>query len=81
MGLGTTILLSIFSADLSNVYRTVFFLPNVRDFYTVAFACGKASRVPKVTSYFSSIVETLHDMQIAVAWATQLCRPNVGTIG
>ena len=25
MGLGTTILLSVFSADLSNVYRTVFF--------------------------------------------------------
>ena len=42
---------------------------------------GKASRVPKVTSYFSLIVETLHDMQIAVARATQLCRPNVGTIG
>ena len=35
---------------------------------------GKAGRVPKVTSYFSSIVETLHDMQIAVARAKQLSR-------
>ena len=42
---------------------------------------GKASRVPKVTSYFSSIVETFQDMQIAVARATQLCRPNVRAIG
>ena len=25
--------------------------------------------------------ETFHDMQIAIARAPQLCRPNVGTIG
>ena len=34
---------------------------------------GKASRVPKVTFYFVSIVETLHDIQIAFARAMQLC--------
>ena len=41
------------------------------DFYIVVFGCGE------ITS------ETFHDvqMQIAVARATQLCRPNVGTIG
>ena len=80
MGLGTTILPLIFSADLSNVYRKVLYL--MYAISTLLFlAAGKASRVPKVTSYFSSIVETLHDMQITVAGATQLCRPNVGTIG
>ena len=46
----------------------------------------KVSRVPKVTYHFSSIVEyetseTLQDVQLAVARATQLCRPNVRTIG
>ena len=80
MGLGTTILSSIFSADLSNVYCKVLYL--MYAISTLLFlVAGKASRVPKVTSYFSSIVETLHDMQIAVARATQLCRPNVRTIG
>ena len=70
----------IFSADLSNVYRKVLYLMYAISTLLLLLA-GEASRVPKVTSYFSSIVETLHDMQIAVARATQLCRPNVGTIG
>ena len=44
---------------------------------------GKASRVPKFLFLLDRGVtsETLHDMQIAVARATQLCRPNVGTVG
>ena len=33
------------------------FVANLRDFYTVFLVAGKASRVPKVTYYFSSIVE------------------------
>ena len=71
---------SIFSADLSNVYRKVLSLMYAISTLLLLLA-GKASRVPKVTSYVSSIVETLHDMQIAVARATQLCRPNARTIG
>ena len=34
------------------------FVANVRDFYTVFFlVVGRASRIPKVAYYFSSIVE------------------------
>ena len=56
MGLGTTILPSIFSADLSNIYCKVLYL--MYAISTLYFlVAGKASRVPKVTSYFSSIVE------------------------
>ena len=80
MGLGATILPSIFSADLLNVYCKVLYLMYAISTLLLLLA-RKASRVLKVTTYFSSIVETLPDMQIAVARATQLCRPNVGTIG
>ena len=56
MGLGTTILPSIFSADLSNVYCIVLYL--MYAISTLLFlVVGKASRVPKVASPFSSIVE------------------------
>ena len=72
MGLGTTILPSIFSADLSNVYRKVLYLMYAISTLLLLIE-GKASRVPKVTFYFFSIVETLHDMQIAFARAMQLC--------
>ena len=55
MGLGTTILPSMFSADLSNVYCKVLYL--VYAISTLLFlVAGKASRVPKVTFSFSSIV-------------------------
>ena len=72
MGLGTTILPSIFSADLSNVYRKVLYLMYAISTLLLLIE-GKASRVPKVTFYFFSIVETLHDMQIAFARAMHLC--------
>ena len=54
--LGTTILPSIFSADLSNVYCKVLYLMYAISTLLLLVA-GKASRVPRVTSYFSSIVE------------------------
>ena len=65
-GLGSNTLPLIFSGDLWKVYRKIF-LANVRDFYTLFLITGWG----KLLTYY---------VQIAVARATQLCRPNVGTI-
>ena len=54
--LGTNTHPSIFSADLSKVYRKFLQLMYAISTLLLLLA-GKASRLPKVTSYFSSIVE------------------------
>ena len=56
------------------------FIANVRDFYTVAFACGESQS--STQGYFLFLLdrlitfEALHDVQIAFARATQPCLPN-----
>ena len=69
-------------------YCSINFLGGFIAISTLLFlVAGKASRIPKVTYYFSLIVEwllkpsTICKMQIAVARPTQLCRPNVRAIG
>ena len=55
-GLGSNSLPSIFSAELQKVN---FFIANVRRFLHLFLVVGKASRVHKLSYYFSSIVEQL----------------------
>jgi len=82
MGASNT-LSSIFSADLSKVYRKTHecqvFLQNRNKF------CYWEHKLKLTLILFlldlCTTSETLHDLQITVARATQLCRPNVETIG
>ena len=57
------------------------FVANERDFYTVVFGCGES--LSNTQGYLLFLLDrcTMCEMQIAVARVTQLCRPNVPTIG
>ena len=77
-GLGNNIRPSIFSADLSKLYRK--FLQLMYAISTLLFLVAeKASRVLKLTYYISSIVEQLLKL-FAVSRVMQRRRPKVGTI-
>ena len=68
---------SIFTADLSKIYRK--FISLIYAISTVLLVEREAWRVHNLL-YFSTS-ETSHDVRIFVARATQLSRSSVGTIG
>ena len=56
LDMGASILFHQFSRRIYRKY-ILFFIANERDFYTVVLGLRESKSVPKVTYYFSSIVE------------------------